>query len=66
MEFQHNQESQFTLSVNQSLDKWGQLYISGSISNYYGSKGCLSIKSVIQIPIKILYSLAYSRQKQDK
>lgn len=61
----YNQESQFTLSVNQSLDKWGQLYISGSISNYYGNKGH---DAQYQIGYSntykdIAYSLAYSRQK---
>ncbi|CRL60377.1 fimbria/pilus outer membrane usher protein [Proteus vulgaris] len=61
----YNQESQFTLSVNQALDKWGQLYISGSISNYYGNKGH---DAQYQIGYSntykdIAYNIAYSRQK---
>ncbi|MEQ4922324.1 fimbria/pilus outer membrane usher protein [Proteus hauseri] len=61
----YNQESQFTLSVNQSLDKWGQLYISGSINNYYGNKGH---DAQYQLGYSnsynnIAYSIAYSRQK---
>ncbi|WP_193015145.1 fimbria/pilus outer membrane usher protein [Proteus sp. FME41] len=61
----YNQESQFTLSVNQSLDKWGQLYISGSMSNYYGNKGH---DAQYQIGYSnsynnIAYNIAYSRQK---
>ncbi|MBI6308881.1 fimbrial biogenesis outer membrane usher protein, partial [Proteus mirabilis] len=64
----YNQESQFTLSVNQSLDKWGQLYVSGSISNYYGNKGH---DAQYQIGYSntykdIAYSLVYSRQKTGK
>lgn len=61
----YNQESQFTLSVNQSLNQWGQLYISGSISNYYGNKGH---DAQYQIGYSnnyknISYNIAYSRQK---
>ncbi|MTC58453.1 fimbria/pilus outer membrane usher protein [Providencia rustigianii] len=61
----YNQESQFTLSVNQSLNTWGELYISGSINNYYGSKGH---DAQYQIGYSntyknLAYNIAYSRQK---
>nr|WP_314263956.1 fimbria/pilus outer membrane usher protein [uncultured Moellerella sp.] len=63
-----NQESQFILHLNQSLGKWGQLFTTASINNYYGNR-----KRDTQFQLgystthqNISYSLIYSQQKMGR
>ncbi|MFV0456471.1 MAG: fimbria/pilus outer membrane usher protein [Pseudomonas sp.] len=61
----YKQRNQFTLLVNQSLGKYGNLYLSGSTSDYYDGK---SRDTQLQFGYantwrQLSYNLSYSRQQ---
>ena len=61
----YNQRDQFSLSVNQQLNGYGLLSLSGSMSNYYGSK---SQDTQVQLSYShqyksISFNLSYIRQR---
>jgi outer membrane usher protein len=64
----YKQRSQFTATINQSMGRWGNIYLSGSASNYRGGKGSdVQFQSGYNTTIHgIAFTLSLARQQYSR